>query len=442
MERNWRDAKQDFDKNDEGGEPSVIKRGLSPMLSFIMKELRKEISALPQEIQEGFTQKDLFNLIDNVSEKQGLELSPFERDEILELLEKEQKPFGILQTLIDDEDVSDIIVTDYNDIVVQQKRKNYKTDYTFPNKETYVNFVEKLLQRAGTSYSTSHPITDGMIEGKVRVHAVHSSICAKGPYITLRVNRFSKVTIDDLIKYELAPKEIFEYLRAIVQAGLTIFIAGEVGTGKTTLVRALSACIFEEESILVIEDTPEISLDHPHVRYLRVREANADNAGLITPSQCIRAGMRMAMNRIIFGEIRDAGAGEAFIDVCASGHSGMSTIHAKSAQDAIARLELFLGRAQKGVSNNILKEQIASAVAVVVHLDICHHTGLRRIMEVREIGAMADNVIRQREIFKYVPNKNPYWKLSSKTSNFEDDFLKRGIDFDLRRLPDNIYANK
>ena len=120
MERNWRDAKQDYDKNDEGGEPSVIKRGLSPMLSFIMKELRKEISTLPQEIQDNFTQKDLFNLIDNVSEKQGLELSPFERDEILELLEKEQKPFGILQTLIDDEDVSDIIVTDYNDIVVQQ----------------------------------------------------------------------------------------------------------------------------------------------------------------------------------------------------------------------------------------------------------------------------------------------------------------------------------
>ncbi len=436
MGRDWRSIKDEYD-NVKIEEPTVVKQSMSSALSYIMKELRREISTIEVN-QENLSQKDFCDIIDNVSQRNGLELSSFERDEILEQLEKEQKPFGILQALIDDSEISDIIIAGYNDVSIQEKRKNYKTEISFPNKESYLNYVEKLLQRAGTSYSTAHPISDGMIDGFVRVHAVHPSICDGGPYLTLRINRFSKVTCDDLIKYELAPREIFEYLTAIVQAGLTIFVAGEVGTGKTTLVRALASNIFKEESILVIEDTPEISLEHPHVRYLRVREANIDNAGLVTPAECIRAGMRMAMNRIIFGEIRDANAGEAFIDVCASGHSGISTIHAKSALDAISRLELFLGRAQKGVSNDILREQIANAVQVTVHLDICHHTGLRRIMEVREISSMADGVIRQREMFKYVPSKKPYWKVVSKVSNFDDDFKKRGIDLDLRKFSETL----
>src|SRR5690606_26243088 len=104
-----------------------------------------------------------------------------------------------------------------------------------------------------------------------------------------------------------------------------------------------------DESLLVIEDTPQIRVEHPHVRYVSTREANADGAGRVAPSECIRAGMRMAMNRMIFGEMRDAEAAEAFIDACASGHPGISTIHGRNAADAIARLELFLGRAQKGV---------------------------------------------------------------------------------------------
>ena len=437
MERDWRSIKQEFD-DEIVKEPVVVKSGLSSALSYIIKEIRIEIGKDFSKDQEEYTQKDFCDLIDTISIRHGFELSSFERDEILEQLEKEQKPFGILQTLIDSPEISDIIVTDFDDVCVQQKRKNYKTDITFPNKESYINYVERLLQKAGTTYSTAHPITDGMIGGLVRVHAVHQTICEKGPYLTLRINRFSKVKIDNLIRYELAPKEVFDYLSVAVKSGLTIFVAGEVGTGKTTLIRALAACIFKEESILVIEDTPEINLEHPHVRYLRVREANADNAGLISPAECIRAGMRMAMNRIIFGEIRDARAAEAFIDVCASGHPGMSTIHAKSASDAISRLELFLGRAQKMVANNILKEQIASAVQIIVHIDICHNSGARRIMDVREITSMSDDVIQQREIFKYVYKNKPTWQVLSNVSSFEEDFKKKKLNLSLRTLKNEL----
>lgn len=438
MQRDWRSIKQEFGE-EIIKEPTVVKTGLPPALSYIIREIRIELGKDFSKDEGEYTQKDFCDLIDIISVRHGFELSSFERDEILEQLEKEQKPFGVLQSLVDSPEISDIIITDFDDVSVQQKRKNYKTDITFPNKESYINYVERLLQKAGTTYSTAHPITDGTIGGFVRVHAVHQSICEKGPYLTLRINRFSKVKVEDLIKYSLAPKEVFDYLNAAVKSGLTIFIAGEVGTGKTTLVRALASSIFKEESILVIEDTPEIILEHPHVRYLRIREANTDNAGLISPAECIRAGMRMAMNRIIFGEIRDARAAEAFIDVCASGHSGMSTIHAKSSTDAISRLELFLGRAQKMVANNILKEQIASAVQIIVHLDICHNSGFRRIMDVREITSMADNVVRQREIFKYsYQNQKATWKVVSKTSSFEEDFKKKKIDVNLRNLKDEL----
>ena len=125
----------------------------------------------------------------------------------------------------------------------------------------------------------------------------------------------------------------------------------------------------------------------------------------------------MAMNRIIFGEMRDAEAAEAFIDVCASGHPGLSTIHARSASEAVARLELFLGRAQRGVSRQVLSEQIATAVQVIVYVDVCRETGRRRIMEVKEIGPVADGVLRQRDIFQYqLQSGLPSWRVLNRVS--------------------------
>ena len=131
----------------------------------------------------------------------------------------------------------------------------------------------------------------------------------------------------------------------------------------------------------------------------------------------------MAMNRIIFGEIRDAEAAEAFVDVCASGHAGLSTMHARTAADALTRLELFLGRAQRGVERSVIASQISTAVQVVVALDVCRFTGKRRIIEVRELGAVADGVIRQREIFSYTYDDGlPTWRVVNRSSLFRDAF--------------------
>jgi len=402
--------------------------GLAPALSFILQEVQRELGFIWQDKSELPTSAFLQDLVERIATKLGFSLTSIERDEVLAHLEKDQRPFGLLQELVDDPRTSDIIVTDYSKIAVQQGRRNLTTDLAFPTQEAYESFVERLLQRAGSTYSTKKPIADGMIGTFARIHAVHRALCDTGPYLTIRLNRYPAVTIEDLVKAGLAPKPIFDYLQAIIHSGQTLLVVGEVGTGKTTLVRALAGCMPTHESILVIEDTPEIRLEHPHVRYMTTREANTDGAGRVPPNECIRAGMRMAMNRIIFGEMRDAEAAEAFIDVCASGHPGLSTIHARNAAEAVTRLELFLGRAQKGVARNFLMEQIGRAVQVICFVDICRVTGKRRIMEVREVGPVSDGLVRHRDMFLYhLEQELPTWRIVTRVSAHRRQLEERGV---------------
>ncbi len=346
--------------------------------------------------------------------------------------------FGPLRELIDDKEVSDIIIANHDAVYVKKGSKTTKTKITFATEARYQQIVDRMLTVSDNTLSISRPIVDGMVTPSVRIHAVHKVICEEGPYVTLRVSRFTSVKFQDLLKGTLAPREVLSYLRACLLTGHTILIAGEVGTGKTTLIRALASTIPTQESILVIEDTPEIKIEHPAVRYLRTRDSNAEGVGKVSPAECIRAGMRMAMNRIIFGEIRDPEAAESFIDVCVSGHPGMSTIHARSSFDAIGRLELLLARTQPGVERDVLKEQIGAAVQVVVHTAMCRQTGQRRIAEVLELDrGIHGEPLKTQEIFTYnVSGSMPVWKVDSKKSFYEASLREFEGGFFLNNLPD------
>jgi Flp pilus assembly CpaF family ATPase len=149
--------------------------------------------------------------------------------------------------------------------------------------------------------------------------------------------------------------------------------------------------------------------------------------------------MRMAMNRVIFGEIRDAEAAEAFVDVCASGHPGLSTLHGRSALDAVTRLELFLARAQRGSERALLGAQVVTAVQVVVVVDVCRTTGMRRVMDVRELGPVADGALRQREIFSYRTKEGaPSWVVAGRVSAFREDLEQPPHNFFFSKIPDRI----
>lgn len=408
-------------------------RDLPPVLRHILREARRDCAALERAQRDGTS---LAHVLDLAAARVGFELSSLERDLLLTHLELDERPFGVLQSLVDDPEISDVIVSGYDCVAVQQGRMNQRTDVAFTDRESYRAFVDRLVQQAGGRLSIKQPIADGMIGTSYRIHAVHESLCEGGPYLTVRINRFQSVSIGDLVQAELAPQEVFDYLVAVLRAGQTVLIVGEVGCGKTTLARALGAALPEREAILVIEDTPEIQIAHPHVRYLRTREVNSEGAGSVPPAECIRGGMRMAMNRIIFGEIRDAQAAEAFVDVCASGHPGLSTLHARSSSEAVTRLELFLARAQRGVGKEILCEQIATAVQVIVFLDVCRRTGCRRIWHIRELGPVSEGVLRQRDIFRYeISEGAPVWRVVNRVSAHRDAIEEAPREVRLSALP-------
>ncbi len=412
---------------------------LSPLLSYILEELQRELGRTGNAGDFEEKGPDYFRKrLTAVAERLGFDISSYERDAILSLLETDKNSFGLLQKLVDDRDVSDIIVSHAAQVSVRKGGQTYRTGVRFPSQKYYESYVERLLYRAGTTCSTKRPIADGMLGREARVHVVHKSICDSGPYLTLRLNRFSSVKIEQLAKSGLSPEPVLQYLRLLVQDGQTLLLVGEVGSGKTTLARAVAAEIPAEDSILVIEDTPEIRLEHPQVRYLSTREDNVDGEGNVSPSQCIRAGMRMAMKRIIFGEMRDAEAAEAFIDVCSSGHPGLSTLHARSAAEALVRLELFLGRAQRGVGREVLQDQISTAVQAIVFIDFCQRTGRRRIFEVKEIGVVSDGRIRQRDIFEYVFDGKPIWKVKSKSSMYRSSLESGQSPLHLSKLDNEI----
>ena len=395
---------------------------LYPIVSLLLEQTKKDLSKQLVNLDNYPSEQEIVNVVQQNAVRFGIEISNRECDEIVVQINKEQKTFGILQELIDDPTISDIIVSDYKTISVQKNRQNQQVPISFINQEHYETYIERLLNKANVSYSTKIPFVDGIIGGNVRIHAVHKSRCdTQGPYLTLRINRFSSVNENDLIQSGLAPKAVFDYLRGVINCGCTILVAGEVGTGKTTLARALSSAIPKDESILIIEDTPEIYLEHPHCRRITTREDNFEGEGKVSPSGCIKAGMRMAMNRIIFGEIRDGEAAESFIDACTSGHSGVSTIHARTTTEAIKRLELFLGRAQAGVNHNFISEQVGLAVQIVIHIQVCKVTQRRRISEIKELGAVTDGVIRQRPIFLYECKGNqPKWLVQNRLSAYKE----------------------
>ncbi|MBX7136489.1 MAG: Flp pilus assembly complex ATPase component TadA [Oligoflexia bacterium] len=426
----------------EGGSSSRSNFELTSSLLLVLNEVERELGFLRAQGRLNGSlpgNSYLIELLSQAAQRIGLDLTSAERDLIISRLECSELPFGILQPLVDDPEVSDIVVSSFSRVTIQIGRRSANTDLSFGSQEAYEAFVEKLLQRAGATYSTKKPVADGMIDAYARIHAVHSSISDGGPYLTIRINRFSAVQSDDLVAFGMGPQAVLDYLKGLVACGRTLLIAGEVGTGKTTLVRALASGVPLDESILVIEDTPEIRLEHPHVRYVATREANTDGAGRVSPAELIRAGMRMAMNRIVFGEIRDSEAAESFIDVCASGHPGLSTIHARSAADALVRLELFLGRAQRGAGRNILREQITTAVQVVVFVSFCRATARRRIVDVRELDCVADEVIRQRQIFAYELRAGlPTWKVVNRVSLFRTDLEALTAPLDLGSLSQHI----
>ncbi len=407
---------------------------MSAVASTIMREARRELGSdltLQQQMTSAAaTEQVIAQAVDRVIRKRGDALDDIERVNIIIHLQKDLVGWGVLQPLIDNKEVTDIHVYDYKTVVLQRGKISETTGLSWPNPQAYVTFIDRLLLRLGKSLTTQQHTVDASFPNGIRLCAVHESVCGqRGPLLCIRVPRISEVSLENIVAYQVAPPLIVNYLASLVRSGLaTMMVAGETGTGKTTLIKCLATQFGPTESIVAVEDTPELNFQHPYFRSLVSRPPNAEGVGEVTLQEHIKTTLRMTPTRVILGEMRTPFAAEAFLESAQTGHVGMSTVHARNARETLVRLESLLGRAQKSVAIDIIRQQIALAVDSVVWLIREKSTGRPRIAEVIEVGHFVEGTIQVRPMFSLIKQgAKPVWRVDSWTSNFDEQLKADGI---------------
>lgn len=404
---------------------------LSERAVAIMRDVRRELgggmSADGQghESAQNISESHIMSAFDRVMKRRGEEIEDVERAHIIVALQKDLSGWGILQPLMDNREVTDIHVYDFQTVVLQRGKVSENTGLHWPSHQAYVAFLDRLLLRVGKTLSTQQHTVDAALGNGVRICAVHESVCGqRGPLLCIRVPRVQETNLDSLVTYQVAPPLIVNYLAALTASGkCTMMVAGETGTGKTTLLKCLGTQFGPDESIVAVEDTPELNFQHPYFRSLVSRPPNAEGVGEVTLQEHIKTTLRMTPTRVILGEMRTPFAAEAFLESAQTGHTGMTTLHARSARETLVRLESLLGRAQKSVSIEIIRQQIALAVDVVVWLFREKGSGRPRVGEVIEVGNFSEGQIQTRPMFSIVKmGERPVWRVES-WSSFHDEVL-------------------
>lgn len=406
--------------------------GLSAAASTVLKEARRELGSFQAEQGSAREISEIMiaKAVDKVSKGLGIKIDDIQRADIIVHLKRDLLGWGVLQPLIDNPEITDIHCYDYKTIVVQRGKMSETTGLRWPTQEAYKTFIDRVLLRLGKSVSNQQHTVDASYPDGKRVCVVHESVCgARGPFMTIRVPRISETTLESLVAYQVAPPFIVNYLAALVRScECTFMVAGETGTGKTTLIRCLGTQFRADESIIGVEDTPELNYQHPYYRSLVSRYANTEGVGEVTLQDHIKTTLRLCPSRVILGEMRHPEAAEAFLESAQTGHSGMSTIHARNARETLTRLESLLGRSQRGVSTDIIRQQIALAVDVVCWMSREKGTGRVRLAEIVEVGNFVEGTIQVRPIFKLVhEGEDPIWEVQSWSSFFDDVLEKSGI---------------
>jgi pilus assembly protein CpaF len=408
---------------------------MSAVAANVMQDARRELgsdsAAQQQLVIPGKAEIVITQAVDRVLKKKDATLDDIERANVILTLQKDLVGWGVLQPLIDNREVTDIHVYDYKTVVLQRGKVSEPTGLGWPSHQAYITFLDRLLLRLGKSLTTQQHTVDASFPNGVRLCAVHESVCGqRGPLLCIRVPRISEVSLDNLVKFQVAPPLIVQYLASLTRSGLaTMMVAGETGTGKTTLIKCLATQFGPDESIVAVEDTPELNFQHPYFRSLVSRPPNSEGVGEVTLQEHIKTTLRMTPTRVLLGEMRSPFSAEAFLESAQTGHVGMSTVHARNARETLVRLESLLGRAQKSVAIEIIRQQIALAVDSVVWLIREKGTGRPRVAEVIEVGHFVEGQIQIRPMFTLIKQGvRPVWRVDSWNSNFAEQLKKDGVN--------------
>ncbi len=306
---------------------------------------------------------------------------------------------GILQELVDDRQVTEIMVNGREKIFIERGGKVALWDRCFDSEEQLEDMIQQIVSRVDRMVNVSSPIVDARLEDGSRVHVVLPPIALDGPAVTIR--KFPEpITLEKLIRYQSLTEEAAEFLKVLVASGYNIFISGGTNSGKSTFLNALSAFIPKEERVITIEDSAELQIQQvPNLVRLEARNANGEGEGAVTIRDLIKAALRMNPDRIVVGEVR---GGEAFDLLTAfnTGHSGMGTGHANSPDDMLSRLESMVLMAAE-LPLAAIRSQICAAIDVIVQLGRLRDRS-RRVLKIVEIVGMDQGEIRLNPLFTFL----------------------------------------
>lgn len=327
-------------------------------------------------------------------------LSFTQMDQLIDDVLDELLGLGPLEPLLKDDTVSDILINTPSKVYVERHGRLEMTDVKFQDTRHLIRIINKIVSAVGRRVDESQPMVDARLSDGSRFNAIIPPLAVDGPLVSIRKFAKRPIHMAELIRFGSLSREMAEALIAAVMSRRNILISGGTGSGKTTLLNALSSFIGEAERIVTIEDSAELQLQQEHVGRLETRPPNIEGRGEVTQRDLVRNALRMRPDRIIVGEVR---AGEAFdmLQAMNTGHDGsMTTVHANTPRDALSRIEQMIGMAGLDISPTSIRQQISTAINVVIQIERMDD-GHRRVVSIQELVGMEESIITTQEIFRF-----------------------------------------
>lgn len=402
-------VKQDNnDNNVEKSKPDFAPLSLKVLssLELAFKESihSKLLDILDLSLISGIEEKEARKQIRVVAQKlideESIPLNTLIRHQIIKEIEDDVLGLGPLEALLYDPTISDILVNGYRKVYVERFGKLELTPVKFNDNNHLMKIIDRIVSRIGRRIDESSPMVDARLLDGSRVNAIIPPLAIDGPSLSIRRFAVDKMALDDLVTRGALTNYMAEFLKLATKTKLNILISGGTGSGKTTMLNAISNFIPNNERVITLEDSAELQLQLPHVLRLETRPANIEGKGEITLRDLVRNSLRMRPDRIVIGEVR---SGEAFdmLQAMNTGHEGsLTTVHANNARDALSRLENMVSMAGLDMPAKAIRKQIASAIHIIIQLSRLED-GSRRVISIQEVDGMEGEVITLSEIFKF-----------------------------------------
>jgi len=366
---------------------------------LVLAEIGPKLSG-PKALKGASLEKEVKACLDRILRREEVRISPIERQRFLAEVMSDTLGYGPLDAPLADPSITEIMCNGHDEIFIERAGLLEKTELAFADEEQYRQVIDKIVSAVGRRVDESSPMVDARLPNGSRVNAIIPPLALRGSVLTIRKFAEDPFTAKDLVNFGTFSLEFVHVLEAAVRGKLNVLISGGTGTGKTTLLNVLSSFIPERDRIITIEDAAELQLQQPHVVSLESRPANAEGRGEVKIRDLVRNALRMRPDRIVVGEVRGAEALD-MLQAMNTGHEGsLTTVHANSPRDALSRLETMVLMSGFELPVRAIREQIASAINVIIQLER-QPDGTRRVMSVQEIQGMEGDVILLQEVFKY-----------------------------------------